>query len=100
MYQAITTKYLGPSNVRGSRVKATAAAGSVTLHWDHSLNPEANHREAAAALAIKYGWDGRWHGGCNHDGQYVFVVETGDKRDGFMIGNKGAMYLASRITAS
>ena len=28
MLQAITTKYLSPTNTRGTRVKATAAAGS------------------------------------------------------------------------
>jgi ribosome-binding protein aMBF1 (putative translation factor) len=31
MRQAIKTKYLGPSNVRGARVKASSDAGSVTL---------------------------------------------------------------------
>src|SRR4051812_45021830 len=38
--QAIQTRYLGPSNVRGSRVKAFAAAGSITLSWDHRLMPK------------------------------------------------------------
>jgi hypothetical protein len=45
--QAITTKYIGPSNVRGSRVKATAAAGSVTLSWDHALNRERSRARCA-----------------------------------------------------
>lgn len=60
IFQAIITKYIGPSNVRGSRVKATAAAGSVTLHWDDSLNSDANHRRAARALAEKLKWAGHW----------------------------------------
>ncbi len=85
MYQAITTKYIGPTNVKGSRVKATAAAGSVTLHWDDSLNPDNNHTAAALALANKFGWSGRWHGGGNPDGRgNVYVVETGDNQDGFI----------------
>ncbi len=63
MYQAITTKYLGPSNVRGARVKATAAAGSVTLHWDDSLSSNDNHNAAALALANKFGWTGTWFAG-------------------------------------
>jgi hypothetical protein len=63
MFQAIVTKFIGPTNFRGSRVKATAAAGSVTLNWDHALNSEANHAAAAKALAEKYEWRGEWHGG-------------------------------------
>jgi hypothetical protein len=62
-FQAIVTKFIGPSNVRGARVKATAAAGSITLSWDHALGHEQNHRAAAMALATKYGWNGRYVGG-------------------------------------
>jgi hypothetical protein len=77
MYQAIETKYLGPTNVRGSRVKATAEAGSVTLTWDDALNSDANHIKAAQALAKKYGWKGTYHGGAVHGaGGYVFVCAT------------------------
>jgi hypothetical protein len=56
-YQAIKTKYFGASNVKGARVKATAAAGSITLGWDHALNVSDNHAAAALALVEKYGWD-------------------------------------------
>jgi len=62
-YQAIVTKYIGPTNTRGSRVKATAAAGSLTLAWDDSLNSERNHTRAAQALAEKFGWGGKWYAG-------------------------------------
>jgi hypothetical protein len=72
MRQAITTKYLGPTNSRGSRVKATASAGSVTLSWDHALDSDENHRAAALALAAKFGWDGEWIGGGLEHG-YAFV---------------------------
>lgn len=77
MYQAITTKYLGPSNVRGSRVKARAEAGSVTLSWDDALNEAENHRAAAVALCKKFKWDGRLHGGGTGDG-FVFVFDNGE----------------------
>jgi hypothetical protein len=56
MRQAIVTKYLGPTNYRGSRVKATASAGSVTLSWDCALDSEENHQLAANALADKFNW--------------------------------------------
>jgi hypothetical protein len=73
--QAIVTKYIGASNTRSSRVKATAAAGSVTLNWDHSLNIEANHAKAAKALADKFKWSGHWFGGGLPDDKgYCYVT--------------------------
>lgn len=71
--QAITTKYIGPRNVRGSRVKATAQAGSVTLDWDDALNQEQNYAAAALALAKKFNWDGSWHCGYTPSGDTIFV---------------------------
>jgi len=71
--QAITTRYFGPTNVRGSRVKATCQAGSVTLHWDDALNADDNHLAAARALAAKFKWTGKWHAGGLPDGSYAFV---------------------------
>jgi hypothetical protein len=95
MYQAITTKYLGPTEVRGSRVKATAEAGSVILTWDDSKNTDQNHQAAARALAVKFGWDGIWHGGAlPGNGGYVFVQYTGDRRDSFTIGEATAQSFA------
>jgi len=70
--QAISTKYLGPTNVRGSRVKATAEAGSLTLSWDDALDSYANHAAAALMLANKFNWGGVWYGGGTGHG-YVFV---------------------------
>jgi hypothetical protein len=80
MRQAITTKYLGPTNHRGSRVKATAQAGSITLGWDDALDVAANHARAALALANKFGWAmgalDRYHGGALPDGRgYCFVID-------------------------
>jgi hypothetical protein len=62
MFQAIQTKYFGPGNVRGARVKASAEAGSVTLSWDHSKGVEENHAAAAQALAEKFKWVGPRYG--------------------------------------
>jgi hypothetical protein len=72
--QAIVTKFLSPTNVKHARVKATCQAGSVTLSWDHALNPEANHRTAAMALVKKQDWFyGDWIGGGLPDGNMVWV---------------------------
>jgi hypothetical protein len=57
---AIQTKFLGPTNFRGSRIKATAMDSysdervlSVTIGYDHALNGDANHRVAAEKLLPK-----------------------------------------------
>lgn len=84
MRQAITTRYLGPTNARSSRVKATAAAGSIMFNWDHALGIDQNHAKAARALVQKLGWTGAngyagvWVGGGlpNESGNvYVFTGE-------------------------
>jgi hypothetical protein len=74
--QAIETKFLGPTETKGSRVKALCQAGSITLSWDHSLRPDDNHAAAAQALADKMGWEGDLFGGGKADGRgdvFVFI---------------------------
>ena len=56
MRQAVVTKFLGPTNTRGSRVNAKCAAGSLTVSWDHALSVDGNHASAAKALVEKLGW--------------------------------------------
>lgn len=76
MFKAITTKYFGPTNTRGSRIQAKDSDGNkVTVPYDHSLNSEDNHRVACAKLLAKMGWEGRYHGGGTGNG-YVFVCEN------------------------
>lgn len=79
-YQAIVTKFFGPTNTRGSRIKATAQAGSVTVSYDYALNSDENHAAAAQALAEKFGWFGAWHEGGAPDGRgnvYVWAPGNG-----------------------
>ena len=74
-YQAIVTKYIGPTDTKGSRIKAIASAGSVTIEIDHALNIAENHAAAAESLANKYKWRGIWHmGGLPNDSGYCFVA--------------------------
>lgn len=87
-YQAISTKFLGPTNYRGSRVRAVAQAGSVVVQWDHALNSEQNHDAAAKTLAEKFGWYGAWFGGGLERGNcYVWVPSAGkdDKGMSFFV---------------
>ena len=80
MRQSISTKYLGATDHRGSRVKAQSSSGlSLTMSWDDSVGTDENHSKAAEALARKLGWNGRWIGGADRDGRgNVFVNDDGD----------------------
>ena len=54
----ITSKYLGPTNYRGSRYKATIDRGNdpqpqATVSYDYALDPEGNAIEAIKALIKK-----------------------------------------------
>jgi hypothetical protein len=69
MAYAIITKYLGPTNRKGARVRAwTAPAASngraraVIVPWQYDRGPSANHAYAARQLAIELGWGGEWVG--------------------------------------
>src|SRR6185437_14816907 len=79
--QSIETKYVGPTNSRGSRVKATASGGfTLTIEWDDALNTDENHSAAARALINKLGWFhepgdtyGEWFYGDRKDGSRIWV---------------------------
>lgn len=70
--KAIVTKYLGPTDRRGSRIKAEAEGGNtITIGYPHgSDNP---HLDAALALCHKMNWSGTLAKGGLPDGRCVFV---------------------------
>lgn len=77
MRQAIVTKYQGPTERRGSTIKATAFAGSIILPWDHELDLEGNSRIAARALIEELEWpDFALVVGCLPKGGYVYIMLT------------------------
>lgn len=61
--QAIVTKYLGPTDHRGARIKARWDGGFILVPWDHALDVYGNHRMAAHTLQKKLQWDGWYEGG-------------------------------------
>ncbi len=75
MRQAIVTKFLSPTDTKGSRVKATCDAGSVVVSWSHSLNQSENHFAAMMKLCEKLGWNGliRQGGGLPNNAGYCWV---------------------------
>lgn len=57
--KAITVKYLGPTNFRGSRYKASDGDGnSITVGALSELSCEQNQDRAAIALCEKMNWRG------------------------------------------
>ena len=81
----IKTRFIGPTNSRGSRYKAIAGEGgkgfTLTVNADDRIGSEDNHYRVARMLIDKLGWFhdptrgdryGEWFGGCTPDG-YVFV---------------------------
>ena len=61
---AIKTKFLGPTNYKGSRVSASYKRSNdetlrATVEWRHELSAEQNHCRAAQTLINKANEDGR-----------------------------------------
>jgi len=76
--QAIETRHLPVTSSRGSRIKARAWGGNVTIPYPHELSTEDAHRAAANALIAKMGWTGTFAQGGNAKGDgYVFVNVEG-----------------------
>ena len=80
----ITTKFIGPTNHRGARIKATRGTQSKTIAWDDDLNIDDNHASAAQILidmAEGSTFTGpivrRWlpDGTCIHVGVYAFELK-------------------------
>jgi hypothetical protein len=76
--KAISTRYYGATNTRGSRIAATDEDGNrITIAYPHELSGEAVHRAAADALCAKMHWSGRLTGASFKRGYvFVFTVTT------------------------
>lgn len=78
--KAITTRFVGATNTRGSRIIASDSDGHrVTLPYPHELSSEEAHRKAAEALRDSMRWTGRLVEGSIKGGM-VFVFLYGDER--------------------
>ena len=76
--KAISTKYLGPTNYRGSRIKADDGDGNtITIGYPHEISVIEAHAQAAFALCLKMGWKGELVGGWTGKGG-VFCFEHSD----------------------
>ncbi len=76
--QAITTKFIGPTNSRGARIKATSGGGhTLTVPYTYE-DGHRSHAQAALQLARKLGWEGTLIEGGTKEGM-VFVFDSGAK---------------------
>ena len=76
--QAIHTKYIPASNVKGSRIKATSDSKlSVTISFPHEFSGHLVHFQAVKALVAKHklNWDisNMCYGGSSDGKGYTFV---------------------------
>ena len=80
--QAIVTRYLGPTNYKGSRVKAMCEARprGVVVGWDYGAGNKsglgdvvANHDRAAREFIQRMGWFGTWARGALNSGGFCYV---------------------------
>lgn len=84
MSVAITTKYHGPTNTRGSRISARTSKDRpvVFVPYNHEYSDERCHLPAARAYCERMGWHGTLVCGATDDG-YVFVfTESKSSIDG------------------
>lgn len=76
MYDAIRTHYRGPTDTKGSHIKARSGGDSITVGYQSALDTPQNHRRAARALLERhFSNDENWillGGSLENDG-YVFI---------------------------
>lgn len=73
-----STRYFGPTDHKGSRVKATHVntRASKTVPWDHALDAHENHARAAALLL---GSMPTFYSSVDGGG-YIFAVDPSDEQ--------------------
>lgn len=50
--RVITTRYIGPTNYRPGRIRATSTNGEkITVSWNHDIGMDENHTAAAVELS-------------------------------------------------
>lgn len=71
----ITTKFLGATNFRDKRVRATFHTGDLTIvvPWNHELDTGENHLAAAKKLAEDNNLAGEWQRAGSTDTGCVFT---------------------------
>ena len=84
--KSIETKYVGPSNVKGSRIIATDCGDHrLIMSYDCAWSNEENHMNAAKQLCERLHWTGSLWGGHTKSGM-VFVFA--DSSNSFTVNSE------------
>ena len=75
MKQAITIKFLGATNTKGTRLKVTSNGGSITVPLEYGAGHEQRIRKAVDALLNKLEWGGEYIIGVLPNGDHVAVFK-------------------------
>lgn len=89
--QAIITKFYGPTNSKGARIKAECAAGKIFVSYEYGMNTQDNHWNAAKALINKLEWnewDSNWICGGSPDATGFVFVNDGIRTDVYNVSDK------------
>jgi len=70
----IKTTYIGPTDTRGSRIKATFNGKTVSIVYDYALNSYNLHAQAASVFAAKHGLTVGEEGCGSHEKGYFFPI--------------------------
>ncbi len=54
--QSLTTKFIPCTNTKGSRIQVKASRGTKYYSYNHALNAEQNHYQAAIQCAKDWDW--------------------------------------------
>jgi len=73
--KAIRTRFMGPTNLKGSRISATDGDKVIYVPYDHALNIDGNHALACEAFRLKMNWVGSWKAGWFNSDCYHVRVE-------------------------
>ena len=75
MKRAILIKFLGATNTKGTRIKASVVSSSVTVPLDYGAGQEQRIRQAVDSLLDKLEWSGEYIIGVLPSGDYVAVFK-------------------------
>ena len=80
--KTISVKYLGPTDCKGSRLKASDGDNSITIDYPHGVGGMGadldTYAVAARALCKKLGWDGKMAASHTKDGAVFVFVSVSD----------------------
>lgn len=73
---SLQTRYLGPTNTKGSRIQVCCRETKRYFPYPYELNSDQAHAWAAAQYCQEMGWSGTMVMGATGMGGYAFVFEA------------------------